>query len=117
MRTPYVSYVLLSKIILLSFCSFYLKLESLYVRNIEAVLVAVVIIAPRAMLPKAFDDIGHTLLELRVSILRCKFACQLTIHDITATLYYHTTALEVFRAAVLLLILALRVCAHLQYCY
>jgi len=30
MRTPYVSYVLLSKIILLSFCSFYLKIVILF---------------------------------------------------------------------------------------
>ena len=77
----------------------------------------IIIVTPRAMFPESLNDVRHPLLELRVTVLRCQFPSHLTIDHITTTLHCHATALKVFRAAVLLLILALSVCAHRYNCH
>ena len=87
------------------------------VRNIQGVLMAIIIVAPSAVLPETLYDIGLVLVVRRVAVLRGQLARHLTIHDVATTLHHHTSALEVFRAAVMLLILALRVCAHLDNCH
>ena len=68
----------------------------------------VAVLAPYSVLPISLYNVGHSLLELRITVLRCQFPSHLTIDHITTTFHCYTTALEVFRAAVLLLILALR---------
>ena len=117
MRTPYVSYVLLSKIILLSFCSFYLKLESLYVSYVEHILVAVVVLAPYPVLPRTLHDVGHALLVLRVSVLRGQLSRHLPVEHIAAPLHCYPATLEILGCSILFLILALSVCAHRNNCY
>ena len=77
----------------------------------------VVLVFPCAMFPETLHDVGLVLKELRITIFRGQFARHLTIDHVATTLHHHPTALEVFRTAVLLLILALRVCAHLNDCY
>ena len=94
MRTPYVSYVLLSKIILLSFCSFYLKLESLYVSYVKHILMAIVVIAPDTLLPEALHDVGLVLIVLRIAVLRCRLARQFSIDGIATPLEHESTTFD-----------------------
>ena len=78
---------------------------------------AILIVAPGLHLPEALHDVRQPLLELRVAVLRGQLTRHLAVDDVSTTLYRHPTALEVFSAAVLLLILALSVCAYRYDCY
>ena len=78
---------------------------------------SIVIIAPCAMLPESLNDVWHALLELRIAVLARSLACQFSIDRVTATFEYESTTLKILSCTILTLILALRVCAHLYYCY
>ena len=73
---------------------------------------AIIVVAPDTLLPETFHDIELVLIELGLAILRCELSSHLTIDAIPTMFHHYATALEVFRAAVLLLILALSVCAY-----
>ena len=90
------------------------RLKRLKVRYVEGVLMAffAILVLPRAMLPESLHYVWLVLIVLCVTVFRCQFPSHLTIDHVTTALHRHATALEVFRAAVLLLILALSVCAH-----
>ena len=92
-------------------------LQCLNVRNVEAVLVAIVVVAPSAMLPETFDDVRLVLIILRIAILARSLARQFTIDNITTSFEDETTTFEILHCIILSLILALRVCANLYYCY
>ena len=77
----------------------------------------VVLILPRTVLPVALYDIGLVLIILRVAVLAGSLTRELSIEGIATSFEYKSTTFEILRSAVLLLILALRVCAHLCYCY
>ena len=66
-----------------------------------------VLVLPGAVLPETLHHVWLILIIRCVTVLRGQLARHLTIDDVTTTLHRHATALEVFRAAVLLLILAL----------
>ena len=87
------------------------------VRYIEDVLMTIVIIAPYALLPETFHDIRLVLIILCITVLRGSLARQFSVEDIPSPLQREATALEILGSSILLLILALRVCAHLYHCY
>jgi hypothetical protein len=92
-------------------------LQALNVRNIEAVLVAVVVITPDTLLPETLYDVRLVLVVLRITVLTCRLAREFSIDGIASPFEDKSTTLEILRGTILSLILALRVCAHLHYCY
>ena len=78
---------------------------------------AIVVIAPDTLFPEALHDVGLVLIVLRIAVLRCSLARQFSIDGIATPLEHESTTLKLLSGAILSLILALRVCAHLQYCY
>ena len=80
-------------------------------------LMAVMIVAPSTNLPETFHDVRHLLVILCITVLASSLTRQLSIESVTASFEDKSTTLEILRSSVLLLILALRVCAHLNYCY
>ena len=54
---------------ILSFFQFFILSQRLDVSNIEHILVAIVVVAPRAVLPEALHDIRLVLVVLRLSVL------------------------------------------------
>ena len=71
------------------------------------------LVLPRAVLPEALHHVQSVRVVLCLSVLRCQLAGHLSIEDITTMSHHHTTALEILLCAVLSLILALRIGAHL----
>ena len=78
---------------------------------------AIVVIAPDTLLPETLHNIGLVLIVLRIAILRCSLARQFSIDCVAATFENESTTLKILSCTVLTLVLALRVCAHLQYSY
>jgi hypothetical protein len=78
---------------------------------------AIVIVAPDTLLPEALYDIRLVLIVLRITVLACRLARKFSIDGIASSLEYKTPTLEILSCTILSLILALRVCAHLYYCY
>ena len=93
------------------------RLQGLNVSDVENILMAVLIVAPCLHLPEAFHDVRLVLIVLCIAVLRRSLAREFSINGIPATLQHKSPALEVLRRSVLLLILALRVCAHLYDSY
>ena len=92
-------------------------LQALYVRYVKHILMAIIVVAPDTLLPEALHDVWLVLIVLRIAVLTCRLAREFSIDGITAPFEYETTTLEILRGTILSLILALRVCAHLHYCY
>ena len=92
------------------------SLKSLQVRDVQRILVSrlPVLILPCAMLPESLDDIGHTLLELRIAVLRGQLAHHLPIEGVTTAFHRDATTLEIFGGTVLLLVLAFREMANVN---
>ena len=78
---------------------------------------AIVVIAPRALLPEALHDIRLVLVVLRVAVLRGIVARDFAIYGIATSFENESTTLEILTCTVLSLVLALRVCAHLLNSY
>ena len=93
------------------------RLQVLNIRDVEDILMAVIIVPPCLHLPESLHDIGLVLVVLRVAVLARSFTRELSINGVATALQHKAPALEVLRRSVLLLILALRVCAHLYDCY
>ena len=74
---------------------------------------AIIGVAPCAVLPEALNNIRCLQIILGVAILARRLAREFGIEHITTTLQYEAPALEVLGCSILLLILALRVCAYL----
>ena len=72
----------------------------------------IVIVAPGAMTPISPYNIELPLKELSLSMLRGKIPRHLTIESVATLLHHQATALEILSCPVLLLVLALSVCAY-----
>ena len=74
----------------------------------------VVLILPGTVLPVTPHHVRHVLVVLSVAVLRSIVACHLTLDGVTTMLHGHASAFKVLGSTILLLILALRVCAYLN---
>ena len=72
----------------------------------------VIILAPRSLSPEALHDIRLVLIILCISILRGIIPGDLSVEGIATSFQHHTSTLEILTCTILLLILALRVCAY-----
>ena len=72
----------------------------------------IVIVAPCAMTPIPPYNIELPLKELSLSMLRGKISCHLSIEGVATMLHHYATPPELRHSAVLLVVLALSVCAH-----
>ena len=74
----------------------------------------VVLVLPSTMLPVTLHHVKHILVVLGFTVLRSVVARHLTLEGVTTMLHGHASAFEVLGRTILLLILALRVCAYLN---
>ena len=92
-------------------------LQALNISDVKHILVAIIVVAPDTLLPEALHDVWLVLIVLRIAVLTCRLAREFSIDGIASPFEYETTTLEILSCTILSLILALRVYAHLHYCY